>query len=374
MGGMKVLITNFRLAARTGTELYVRDLAVRLLELGHAPVVYSPVLGGLAHELRRESVPVVDDLAAVSSPPDVIHGQHKRETMVAMLHFAGVPAVYFCHDWYSPADSPPRFPRLLRYVAVDLVCRDKLVLEHAVPAERVRVVPSFVDLNLFRPRARLPERPRRALLFCNYARNDWPVVCAVREACERAGLSLDVIGEGAGKVASRPEELLGAYDIVFAKSRAALEAMAVGAAVVVFFGSRVGPMVTSGEVDGLLEVNFGIRAMSPRLTAAALGQAVARELARYDAADAAAVSRRVRETAGLAPAADEIVRVYEEAVEELRAAGGPDFPAEGRAAADYIRGLHAEWSQDLTWRTRARLMKVPLLGRLARRLALMADR
>lgn len=370
---MRVLITNFRLAARTGTELYVRDLAVRLLELGHAPVVYSPVLGRLAHELRRESVPVVDDLAALSSPPDVIHGQHKRETMVAMLHFAGVPAVYFCHDWYSPADSPPRFPRLLRYVAVDLACRDKLVLEHAVPEARVRVVPSFVDLNLFRQRAPLPERPRRALLFCNYAQDDWPVR-AVREACERAGLSLDVIGEGAGTAAARPEELLGAYDIVFAKSRAALEAMAVGAAVVVFFGTRVGPMVTSGEVDGLLQVNFGVRAMSPRLPAAALGQAVARELARYDAADAAAVSRRVRETAGLAPAADEIVRVYEEAVEELRAAGGPDFPAESRAAADYIRGLHAEWSKGLTWRTRARLMKVPLLGRLARRLALMADR
>lgn len=105
MGGMKVLITNFRVAARTGTELYVRDLAVRLLERGHTPVVYSPVLGELARELRRESVPVVNDLAAVAAPPDIIHGQQKRETMVALLHFAGVPGVYFCHDWFSPSSS-----------------------------------------------------------------------------------------------------------------------------------------------------------------------------------------------------------------------------------------------------------------------------
>lgn len=373
MGGMKVLITNFRLAARTGTELYVHDLALRLLERGHSPVVHSPSLGALARELRRESVPVVNDLAAVASPPDVIHGQQRNETMLALLHFPDAPAVYFCHDWYSPADSPPRFPRVLRYVAVDLACRDKLVLEHAVPEERVRVVPSFVDLNLFKPRAPLPERPRRALLFCNYAQDD-ERLRAVRAACERAGLALDVRGEGAGEVAARPAEMLGAYDIVLAKGRAALEALAVGAAVVVYFGPRVGPLVTSEEVDGLLRVNFGIRAMGPRLNPEALGQAVARELARYDAADAAAVSRRVRETAGLEPAVDEIVKVYEEAVAELRAAGGPDFRAEERAAAEYIRMLRAEWSSDPAWRARTRIMKAPLLGRLARRLARMADR
>ena len=53
---MKVLITNFRLAARTGTELYVHDLALRLLERGHTPVVYSPVLG--ERRARPEEVQV----------------------------------------------------------------------------------------------------------------------------------------------------------------------------------------------------------------------------------------------------------------------------------------------------------------------------
>jgi glycosyl transferase family 4 len=373
MSGLTVLLTNFRLAARTGTELYVHDLALRLLERGHNPVVYSPLLGRLARELRRESVPVVDDLSAISTPPDVIHGQQRNETMLAMLHFPDAPAVYFCHDWYSPADSPPRFPRVLRYVAVDLTCRDKLTLEHAVPEERVRVLPSFVDLSLFKPRAPLPARPTRALLFCNYAKTDAHVL-AVREVCGRAGVTLDVVGEAAGEVTERPEEMLGAYDLVFAKGRSALEALAVGAAVIIYFGPRVGPLVTSRELDGLLQVNFGIRALGPRLTPEALGQAVERELARYDALDAAAVSRRVRETAGLEPAVDEIVKVYEEAVAELRAAGGPDFRAEERAAAEYIQLLHKEWSRDLTWRTRARIMRVPLLGRLARRLALITDR
>ena len=33
--GLRVLITNIILASRTGTELYVRDLAVELLRRGH---------------------------------------------------------------------------------------------------------------------------------------------------------------------------------------------------------------------------------------------------------------------------------------------------------------------------------------------------
>jgi hypothetical protein len=52
MRRLKVLITNHALAERTGSELYVLELATGLLELGHRPVAYSPVLGGLADELR----------------------------------------------------------------------------------------------------------------------------------------------------------------------------------------------------------------------------------------------------------------------------------------------------------------------------------
>ena len=373
MGGLKVLITNFRLAARTGTELYVRDLALRLLERGHTPIVYSPLLGELARELRRATVPVVDDPEAISARPDVIHGQHRRETMVAMLHFPGVPAAYFCHDWYSRADAPPRFPRVLRYVAIDQTCRDKLIFEHAVPEERVRVLPSFVDLTRFEPRGPLPARPARALVLCNLAEED-AHLGAVREACARAQITLDVIGEASGNSSARPGELLARYDLVFAKGRAALEALAVGTAVIVYFGPRAGPLVTLDEVDRLLPLNFGIRAMGRRLTPEALAQEVGREIARYDAADASAASRRVREVAGIDLAVEEIISLYEEVIAEQREAGEIDFYAEERAASAYIRQIQSEWAQSQVWRLRDRVMKVPVLGTMARSLARLADR
>ena len=332
MGGLRVLITNITLASRTGTEINVRDIALRLLACGHTPIVYSTELGEIAEEIRSATVPVVDDLGKVGITPDVIHGHHHPETMTALLHFPGVPAVFFCHDWMSWHDIPPRFPRILRYVAVDDTNRDRLAFEHGVPEDRLRVVRNTVDLERFRPRAPLPPRPRHALVFSNYA-SEHTHVGAVREACARAGLTLDVIGTGAGNPVARPEAVLGRYDIVFAKARCALEALAVGTAVVACGSEGVASMVTTRELEELRRWNFGIRALRAPLDPDIL----AREIARYDPAECAEVSRRVRATAGLDSAIDELVALYREVMAEQARSGGTNLDAEERAAAAYLR-------------------------------------
>src|SRR4051812_7135144 len=62
MAGLRVLIANHTLGPRAGSELYARDVALALLARGHRPVAYSTHLGPVADELRRATVPVVDDL------------------------------------------------------------------------------------------------------------------------------------------------------------------------------------------------------------------------------------------------------------------------------------------------------------------------
>src|SRR5204862_12908 len=103
----------------------------------------------------------------LEAAPDLIHGQHHLETMTAMLRFPGVPAIYVCHGWAPWQEAPPHSPRILRYLAVDHACRDRLVFEHGISEERVRVLFNFVDLERFGPRAPLPARPARALVFSN---------------------------------------------------------------------------------------------------------------------------------------------------------------------------------------------------------------
>jgi hypothetical protein len=363
---LRVLITNHTLAARQGTELYVRDLATALLARGHTPVAFSTVLGDVARELRAATVPVIDRLERMAEPPDIIHGHHYPETLAALLHFPGVPAVYVCHNWAAWTDEPPKFPRVLRYVAVDHTCRDRLALEHGIPAEKLRVRLNFVDLSRFKPRPPLPARPRRALVFSNYA-SDETHLRPIREACARAGLELDAVGLGVGNASAEPEALLGNYEIVFAKGRAAIEAMAVGAAVVVCDAKGLGPMVTAAEFDRLRALNFGVRTLRGPLDP----ELIAREVARYDPRDAAEVSRRVRAVAGRELAVDGMVALYEEVIAEYAARGGDDARAEGRAAADYILRLKSQFNSEVaaTARLRERLQRIPLVGRPGVRLA-----
>jgi len=141
-----------------------------------------------------------------------------------------------------------------------------------------------------------------------------------------------VIGLKAGNVCAHPEAVLGGYDLVFAKARSALEALAVGAAVVLCDAAGVGEMVTTNNLDRLRPLNFGIRALREAVSA----EALAREIARYDANDAAEVSRRIRATAGRDAVIDELVSIYQEVLAE--SAGRPnDAIAEYRAASAYLR-------------------------------------
>lgn len=332
---MRVLLTNTSLAHRTGSELYVAEVARALAARGHRPVVWSPRLGGLAEELAAEGVAVASDLDAIGEPPDLIHGQHHLPAMAALLRFPGVPCVFVCHGAVPWEEEPPRHPRIRRYVAVDQATRERIAAA-GVPDDRIRTRWNFVDLARFRPRPPLPPTPRRALAFGNTAaETTW--LPAVRAACARAGIELDAAGLACGRPAPRPEELLPAYDLVFAKGRAALEAMAVGTAVVLCDATGSGPLVKEADLDRLRPLNFGFRALSAPLDPDLLAQ----EIARYDPDDAARVAARIRREASLDAAIDHLLAVYREAMAEAAPAEPTPEPldAELRAAAAYLAGL-----------------------------------
>src|SRR5262245_30888840 len=208
---------------------------------GHHPVVYSPSLGPIAEEIRAQTIPVVSDVSRIGAAPDIIHGHHGLETLVALMAFPGAPAVNVCHSWIGWPDAPLKFPRVARYVAVDDTCRDRLVFEHGIADDCIHVRLNAVDLTRFQPRGPLPPRPRRALVFSNAARNHGSHLDAISQVCAAEGIALDVAGSRSGHVLTRPEDALGQYDLVFAKAKAALEAAAVGAAVVLCDAPGAGP-------------------------------------------------------------------------------------------------------------------------------------
>ena len=104
----------------------------------------------------------------------IIHGNHNTETITALLHFEKVPAVFYCHSWTDWISSPPEQPRILAYVAVDDTCRDRLVFENGISADRVQVRLHGVDLDRF-SRARRYWLKRNAVLCSATPRRRRPI-------------------------------------------------------------------------------------------------------------------------------------------------------------------------------------------------------
>jgi glycosyltransferase involved in cell wall biosynthesis len=332
---VRVLLTNNTLKWRAGTELYVFDVARRLKQLGHEPVAYSPHLGEVAELLALAEVPVTRNLSDLPFRPDIIHGHHHIETMTALASLPAVPAVYFCHGSVPWQEMPPVFPRILRYVAVDEACRERIVREARIPFEKIQLLLNFVDTDVFRPRPPLPPRPVRALVFSNSA-SEGNYAAVVRVACQQCGITLEIRGLASGNPTNEPEDLLQHYDIVFAKARAAIEALAVGCAVVLFDAAGLGPMVTMANFTRLRPNNFGFRTLIDEPTV----ENIARAIQTYDATDAACVRDLVRSEANMGDAVNKIVRTYGEVIAESLERVS-DSVAELRAVGAYLQRLDA---------------------------------
>jgi Glycosyltransferase Family 4 len=366
---MRVLIAGHSLSENGGVQIYERDLASWLLARGHSPIVYGTELGDVARELVRRTIPVTDDLRSVAAPIDVIHGDSPLETMTALLHFPETPALFVCHGWGSLTAITPHFPRIVRYVAVDDTCADRLVSREAIPPEKVSVILNAVDMDTFRQRAPLPAKPRRAVVFGNAA-HELTFLPVIRDACRRASIDVDVVGAFANTAALHPEAILGDYDIAFAKAKCAMEAMACGLAVILCDSAGIGGMVRSTDVDRLRRLNFGVRTLRAPLRA----ETIEAELARYDPADARQVSDRLRETAPSDVLHESLLAMYESVIaEHARSGVKSDWLAESRAASAFLHDLarkdrQREREAGTLAQASHRVLQMPVIGPVSRRL------
>jgi hypothetical protein len=338
-----VLITNTTLAARSGSDLYVRDIALALLRRGWQPVACSTLLGNTAEELRALTVPVIDDPRKLPSPPDIIHAHHHLDAMAAIAAWPGVPVIAYCHGWVPWEETPFFHPQIVRYVAVDELCRERLIIEHGIPPDQVELLLNFVDLHRFPPRATAPPKhPRRALVFSNYARSGTPIMGAIEGACDRLGITLEIVGRTAGHPTATPEISLARADLVFAKARSALEALAVGCGVVVFDNAGLAGLVTPDNFDHFRRLNFGFRLMATSRPHPTADDVVA-EIERWDSLSVAAVNGRVRQECGMEQIVDRLIGLYENAMSRPIGSDTVALRAGSNAMAGYLLSLGASF-------------------------------
>jgi hypothetical protein len=300
---MRIALANVILCGRTGTEVVTMDLARGLSQRGHQLFIFAPEIGKSGREFVAEGYQVIDDLVQAPFEPEIVHGNHNVPLVQALIRFPRSRGVFVSHDATLWQNSAPDMSRIREFVAVDRLNRERIERELVRVAGSVHLIHNAVDLQRFKTRCSLPNHPRKALILTK----NQPHIKAIQAACARFGLDCELLGKAVEQEVSDLPQRLQHYDVVFATARMAIEAMAVGCAVVVCDARGLAGMVTSRNVAHWREDNFGLRI----LTKVVEQDSVFDELKLYDATDAAKVSAFIRDNNGLQGALDRYESVYQ---------------------------------------------------------------
>lgn len=330
---VRVLITNLFLSGHSGTETVSELLADGLRRSGHSVVALAPTIGALADRMRSKGHEVYDRIAEITDVPDVIHAQHVTPALIAMARFPKTPTVFTCHSSYFTVEAPILHPQIRQWVAVDEACRLKSV-SCGVPSDRLSVIHNAVDLERFVQRDPLPAKPVRGLMLTKNREHQ----AAIRQACILMNIQLDELGPATSNYSTEIEKNLVHYDIVFATARMAIEAAAVGCAVVVCDARGFAGLLSTKNMESWRQWNLGAGLLVRPTTAENVVQAISE----YDAADTCRVTDYIRSVADLQRYTENYVQIYQKAINE----NAKSIPADhALATAQWIEELAVSASQ-----------------------------
>lgn len=324
---MNILITNFILNTPTGTETYVYELALELHNRGHYVEIFTLHKGDLAKLLTEKGISVCTHLKKLKQKPDCIHGHHNIVTLKAASYFKNTPIVYFIHDRTYSLDYPFKHPNILQYVAVDYNCKERYI-ENGFANDAIEVIYNWANLSRFKQRKTISAKPRKALAFSNYM-SQTNIFPFIKEACLSQNIEIDLIGSGNGNATETPENILEQYDLVFGKAKAAIEAMATGAAVIVCDFRGLAEMVTPENMFHYRKYNFGMKLMTNKIQT----DLIVREIQKYDADTILKVSTYIRKEADFMHIVSQLENTYSRIIKEY------DTNKRGKYKLDYSNYL-----------------------------------
>jgi hypothetical protein len=167
----------------------------------------------------------------------------------------------------------------------------------------VEILHNAVDLKRIPERSvPLGELPGGVLAFTKTKEH----LDVLEGVCAELGVKFSALGRGAGREVATPEQELIRHDIVVATGRSAIEALCAGACVIVGDARGLSGIVSSENYQYHRSFNFGSETFSRPFT----HDLIVKEIQKYNAADARAVTQRIRADANLEQLLDKLEAIY----------------------------------------------------------------
>lgn len=158
----RILLSNFHLKHRQGSELYTLELASALIETGHVVAVFTFVTGAVSEQMKKLGITVLtqDKPSAIEAfKPDIIHIHH-----LPCLYFLGslnlnAPMIHSMLGPSTPFELPPsRAVGINRFLAVseEVKAASLTSINNAAPIEIFRNwfdnrKPLFQHIDMHKP-------------------------------------------------------------------------------------------------------------------------------------------------------------------------------------------------------------------------------
>ncbi|MDB5079370.1 MAG: hypothetical protein JWP00_1294 [Chloroflexi bacterium] len=326
-----ILFTNNTLDNLAGSELYIYDLAREYKRRGLQVTCFTLKPGKISERLEKVGIRTTGDLSSVTDV-DLIHAHHRLEFKLAAAYFPQVPLVHASLGPNHPYERPTGGKAIITCnIAISQLIKRILIEHEGICPGKIEVVPNFVNLERFSATRRIEKKPKRVLLLSNYFKEEE----AVRKACEAAGgLELTWIGAASTPV-WEVEKYIEQADIIVGKGQSALQAMAMGRAVVVFGPIYSDGLVTAENFEAMAACNFnGMSAMLEQdVPPQKMGVVeLAAEFNKFDRDSAEALRDRVRAEFNVGRVAGKLLAIYEQAAVRFKT----EWQEQPRARAEVV--------------------------------------
>lgn len=267
---MRLVLATDLLDGPGGSETYLVTVAEHLVRLGHQVLVHARRFGPMADRARELGA----DVATESGLPEECDGVLVQDVGMAYslaARWPTLPQVIVVHSALFDVQLPPLLP-VAGSVAVVLNERVRRRVEAMPLALDVVRLTQPIDTLRFTPQGQVADAPRRALLLGNYL-----------QSCERDPLAqawqeagVEVVQAGASSTQTfEVATLIGGFDVVVGKGRAALEAMACGRPTFLYDAFGCDGWVTPANYEALEAEGFSGQSEPRALDEAALVGALA---------------------------------------------------------------------------------------------------